>query len=503
MLARDPLGVKPLYFHHDSKRILFASRITSLFEDPSVPKKPCESMLGQFFVNEYLNHELTFFENIKQIAPAHLLIIDSKGRAQKKRYGSPDSVKLRRYKDKKQYHEEFFSLFETSVRNRLEGTAPGLLLSGGLDSLQVASMSEALRRKDAGIPALKSLCILVAGFLQEDVTNLERLRERYDPDIETVDRTGGPQDFFELYLEPGDTPRFDAYMTTPEFLEIFQAKGCKAILTGFGANEMSNLAEFGYLEDLLLTFRFKKFSEECGRFAQCLHNSRRDVEKMMLHETIREKTPWLCRRWMRQRRLQNRKWLRPEFRKKVSTQPPVRLRPFKTMAQNEPYHALFEPQITLALAEMSEATESFGLEARHPFFDLPLIEFFLSIPADILMEGGYRKNFIQHALAPVVPGPVKTADDERLYIPFPAEPGRTRDELARLQLYLSDRENLLYEYADPSEIQKILDPSNRSFDFPLLWRLVRLESWLRSFWGKPFTPRHPEAFFAEGSALPL
>ncbi len=484
VLARDPLGLKQLYYFHDPKKILFSSRIHSLFENPEVPKKINESMLGQFFTGEFLDYESTFFEKIVQVPPAHILIFQSGSQIQKKRFWSIDTSKTRVYQDKNQYLEEFYGLFESSVRRKMETPAPaGLLLSGGLDSVQICAAGETLRRKNNKMPPLKSACLMPEGFLCEEKENLDSLLKTYQIDVEMIDYHSKAQNVFELYLEPGEMPYYDAFLTVPLLLKKLAAKGCKTVMTGYGANEFSNLMEFGYLEDLLLTFKFGQLSEEAERFAQCVHSPVRDVKKMIFMEVLREKTPYLARKVIRARRLNARKWLRPEFRNKVSTLPPPRLRPFGKLAQDETYHALFEPIIALNLAQMSEAAEKQGLEISHPFMDLPLIEFFLSIPVEIKMEGGYRKNFTQRALAPVMPIPVKTQDDERVFIPFKDEKTRVKLELSRIIALLSNPKCPLYEYIDFNELQKLLNPNSQVLDYPLFWRLIRLDNWLKGTWG--------------------
>lgn len=488
LLARDPLGLKPLYYFQDSRKILFSSRIRSLFNDPSVPQKPDSRMLGHYFTGEFLDYESTFFDRIQQVPPAHLLVFKNGSPAEKRRYWSPDTIKPRIYRDKNQYLEEFYALFETSVRGRMaDSSATGLLLSGGLDSAQICAMAETLRLGDKSLPPLKSVCLLVEGFLAEEKTAVDRLREHYHSDIEIMDYTAvqKSESLFEFYLDPGEIPHYDPFLVRPPLLENLAARGCKTLLTGYGANEFSNLMEFGYLEDLALSFRLGELSREAKRFAKSIHTSGRQAMQIILLEVMREKAPLFVRRLIRRKRLHDRKWLRPEFRKTISPCPPPRLRPFGRLAQDEAYHALFEPQIPLALAQMEEAAGRYGMEISHPFLDLPLIEFFLSIPPEIKMEGGYRKNFIQRSLARIMPFPIREEDDERSYIPFPDLQSRKTLEISRLQRYLSDPGNLIYDaYADYAGVQTLLNPAAASLNIPLLWRLVRLEHWLRAFWGK-------------------
>lgn len=485
ILARDPLGIQQLYYFYDSKKVLFSSRISALLQDSQIPKKLNESMLGQFFTGEFLDYESTFFEKIIQVPPAHVLTFQIGGQLNKKRFWSPEVNKTRIYQDKNQYLEEFYELFESSVRRKIENSSPaGLLLSGGLDSIQICAAAETLRLRNQKMPRLKSVCLMPEGFLCEEKENLEALHERYQTDMEIIDHHSKAQNVFELYLESGEMPYYDAFLTVPLLLQKLAGKGCKSVMTGYGANEYSNLMEFGYLEDLLLTLRLHQLSKEAVRFAKCIHSSAGEVKKMIFMEALREKTPFLVRKFIRERRLNVRTWLRPEFRKKMSLSPPPQLRPFGKLAQDETYHALFEPIIPINLAQMSEAAQKHGMEISHPFMDLPLIEFFLSIPIEIKMEGGYRKNFTQRALAPIMPVPVKTEDDERTLIPFKNPQKRAQLELPHLTRLLSNPKNILYEYVDFKELQKLLNPNSKILNYPLFWRLIRLNNWLEAYWGK-------------------
>ena len=165
----------------------------------------------------------------------------------------------------------------------------------------------------------------------------------------------------------------------------------------------------------------------------------------------------------------------------MTSEPPLFLAPFKNLSESRAYHALFEPSIQLGLSQMDHSAAAYGMEASHPFLDLPLIEFFLAIPSEIKMEGGYRKNFIQRALAEIVPTPVKLLDNNDCFIPYIPLEERKILEMARLSSYLGNPDGRIFEYLDFSEVQKMIDPANlnRSFNFPVLWRLARLECWLR------------------------
>ncbi len=473
-LTRDPLGLKPLYYCLNGESILHSPDISRIIALLPSPPKPCESMISQLLAGEFLDYDLTFFEGIMQVPPGHTLIFEN-GKKQLRLDWDPSRTKPRVYRRKEQYYEEFLEIFKKSVEKALEGGNAGLLLSGGLDSSQICAV--------AG-PRAKSACLLVEGFLQEEKENIEFLR-KLGADIEFVDYSAEQKtrSMFELFMEPGATPHIDAFLTTPLLLENLAARGCKVLITGFGANELSNPMETGWLMDLLRNFRLPSFFRECGRYAESAGDSTGTILKMVLGETVREICPDFLRARIRARRNAGRPWLNRNFRNKMPGRPPARLRPFHEMAQNKTFQALFEPLMPPGLAQMHEAASKYGMEIRHPFLDLELVEYFLSIPAEIKLENGFRKSFVQKALAPSVPLPFKNNEDPRPFIPMNQGESRIAMELERLRNYLSSPDSPVYRYLDYSEVQSMLRPGNRNANLPLLWRFARLEKWLVT-WSK-------------------
>lgn len=483
--SRDPLGLNTLYYHDDGTRIVVASRISELLKEPGVPKRPNVRMIGQFLSGEFISYEDTFFEGIRQVPPGHSLTVKN-GRAVLTRFWWPEQIKLRRYADKRDYFEEFRLLFEKSVEEGLgTGSSAGLLLSGGLDSVQVCAVAETLIQKKSFLPRLKSVCLKAEGFLAEENEAVEALAGRFGSAIEFVDYSSGQEhaSLFDLFMECGETPHLDGFMTTPLLLRNLANRGCKTVLTGFGANELSLPGETGYLTGLLLSLRPGKFLREARRYSEATLSPFSEVLGMLLGEASREFYPGAVRRMAKKQRNGKKTWLRREFRNLMDSTPALRLRPFREIARNKTCQALFEPLMPLGLAQMSEAAAQYGMEISHPFLNLDLIEFFLSIPPELKTEPGYRKSFVQAALAPVMPVPVKNTDDPRPAVKARPLKERRQVEFARLRRYLSNPDALLFNYADYSGVQALLWPQNPAPDYPTLWRLARLENWLQNFFG--------------------
>ena len=133
-IARDRLGVKPLYYCVKSDKLLFASEIKSILQDPDIQRKLNYEALCQFVTYAYTIDGQTMFDGINELLPGHKLIFTF----------SDKKVKIEKYWDL-QLTENLRSdeenlkmlrlLLENAINKRRVSDAPlGALLSGGLDS---------------------------------------------------------------------------------------------------------------------------------------------------------------------------------------------------------------------------------------------------------------------------------------------------------------------------------------------------------------------------------
>ncbi|PYU89882.1 MAG: asparagine synthetase B, partial [Acidobacteria bacterium] len=141
LLARDRLGIKPLYVYRGRDFFAFASEIKALLEHADVPREVDQEALDLYLALRYVPGPRTLFKRIFKLQPGHTLMLDSSG------------VKVRKYWDIEypqpetrpfeSYLQRFEQLFEESVRLRLIAEVPlGVFLSGGLDSSSIlAAMS--------------------------------------------------------------------------------------------------------------------------------------------------------------------------------------------------------------------------------------------------------------------------------------------------------------------------------------------------------------------------
>jgi len=143
LLARDRLGVKPLYWAMAGDRLLFGSEIKAILESGLIRAAANESALPELLGTRYLSGTETLFKGIHCLLPGHLLVFE-RGAISIRRYwdipadGASDELSRL---DDRELVARFRDLLEQAVRIRLMADVPlGMFLSGGLDSSAIAAL---------------------------------------------------------------------------------------------------------------------------------------------------------------------------------------------------------------------------------------------------------------------------------------------------------------------------------------------------------------------------
>jgi len=147
LLARDRLGIKPLYYHHRGGDFLFASEIKALLTHPALTPALSERGLRRFLRYRFVYGEATMFEGVSELPPGHYMVVSEKG-VERRRYWDVSFAKKTRSR-LGTLAEELMEILEESVRLRMISDVPvGVFLSGGVDSSAVAAL---MKRNSEGI----------------------------------------------------------------------------------------------------------------------------------------------------------------------------------------------------------------------------------------------------------------------------------------------------------------------------------------------------------------
>ncbi len=136
-LARDRLGIKPLFYCWEGKSLYFASEIKSILSDPEVTKKIDWNALSLYLTFNYIPAPYTIFKKIKKLNPASYIMVRKEGFEIKEYWDIEKDSKYHEKKEKniRTYKKNLYDLLEDAVRTRLIADVPlGAFLSGGIDS---------------------------------------------------------------------------------------------------------------------------------------------------------------------------------------------------------------------------------------------------------------------------------------------------------------------------------------------------------------------------------
>src|SRR5437762_14155284 len=144
VLARDRAGVKPLYFHQQNGRFIFASEIKAILEHPSVTPEVNEEALYHYLTFVTTPAPQTLFRDVQKLPAGHMLVVNRDGTARMTQYWDalpPESPVVR---PEAEHQKNILELLRASIKKRMMADVPfGVFLSGGVDSsANVALMSE-------------------------------------------------------------------------------------------------------------------------------------------------------------------------------------------------------------------------------------------------------------------------------------------------------------------------------------------------------------------------
>jgi asparagine synthase (glutamine-hydrolysing) len=145
-IARDRLGIKPLYYKLTPERLLFASEIKALLAHGGIRPEFNRAALPEYLAFGYLSGEESFYNGILKLLPGHTMAVGPEGKADIRQYWDLDASKPHESRDENFYVQSYRELLEGAVSSHLMSDVPlGVFLSGGVDSSAVAALMTKLR----------------------------------------------------------------------------------------------------------------------------------------------------------------------------------------------------------------------------------------------------------------------------------------------------------------------------------------------------------------------
>src|SRR5271157_5102411 len=147
-IARDRLGIKPLYYKLTPERLLFGSEIKAVLAHGAIRPEFNRAALPEYLAFGYLSGEESFYNGILKLLPGRTMTIGPDGKADIRQYWDLDASKPHESRDESYYVQSYRELLEGAVQSHLMSDVPlGVFLSGGVDSSAVAALMTKLRRE--------------------------------------------------------------------------------------------------------------------------------------------------------------------------------------------------------------------------------------------------------------------------------------------------------------------------------------------------------------------
>ena len=236
LLARDRLGIKPLYYAMTSQGFVFASELQALVRYPAVGRQVCSDALAAYLRYGYVPDPLTILYGVHKLPPGHLLVVGDGAVGPPRRYWRSTDF-FRRAASPAREEEAVEALRErlqSAVRSHLVSDVPvGAFLSGGVDSSAVV----ALMARDAGAP-VKTFSL---GFRERGYDELpwaRRVAERFGTDHHELVVEPCDVSVLETVLDAVDEPLADASAIPTYLVSRLARRHVKVVLSGDGGDEL-------------------------------------------------------------------------------------------------------------------------------------------------------------------------------------------------------------------------------------------------------------------------
>lgn len=234
VIARDRLGIKPLFYAHHNGQFAFASEMKAIIQDNAFQREIDDDAVAAYFTLSYIPAPLTIFSGIRKLLPGHLIIVQD-GKVDFRKYWDIE-FRADRSKKESQFIEETMVLLQESVDIRLMSDVPiGAFLSGGIDSSTIVALMS-----NRSYDKVNTFC---AGFGGETDGYLDERKyakmvaHRYSTNHREYEVSPEPGGILEEIVRAFDEPFADD-STIPSYYVYKMAKeNVTVALSGLGGDE--------------------------------------------------------------------------------------------------------------------------------------------------------------------------------------------------------------------------------------------------------------------------
>ena len=507
LLARDRLGIKPLYWARAGDTLLFGSEIKALLASGLIRPEADTSLMPEILATRYISGAQTLFRGIHKLLPGHVLVFED-GETRIRQYWDLPEKAEGRFEDLRHNHPrnggagpatsqdiagEFRELLRDCVRGHLMSDVPlGLFLSGGIDSSAIAALMAPMLDRP-----LKTFSV---AFRDRAFNELEYARTvsralRADAHEIVID----DRDFFgalpslvwhedEPIAHPSSVPLY--------FVSALARKSVTVVLTGEGSDEL--LAGYGKYPRVAWNWRAGTVYERLVPRA-----ARRSMADRLI-----PRLPTAVGRYARRSflamdrtaesmvfdnfasiRLQDQQaLLAPALRPQATGAGAYGASTsyFQQPGSGSSFldrllYADIKTYLVELLMKQDQMSMAASIESRVPFLDHKLVEFAWRLPDHWKLSGWATKRVLRESMKGLLPESILNRPKMGFPVPFTSWTRGPWHGMARDVLL--DRRARERGIIDPGGVQRLLDAhaAGRTDGGDRIWSLLNLELWHRTF----------------------
>jgi asparagine synthase (glutamine-hydrolysing) len=480
VLAKDPVGTRPLYYSVDRNEVVWSSLLDPLVLFAGRGLKLDEEYIAGWFTYFPAAH-LTPYLGIQSVPPSSFVRL-ANGTQRICKYWDFDPCKRIRYRTDAEYEEHFRAVFRESVRRRLRSDSPILAeLSGGMDSSSIVCMADSIIAQESSeAPRLDTLSYFNDSEPNWNerpyFTRVEQRRGRAGFHIDL----GAPDPcLFEIeckQFQPAPGSRSRGNQAAAERAAIIRSGGYRVVLSGTGGDEVTGgvPSPISELADLIATARLRVLARQLRVWAL----AKRKPWFHLLFEAASKFFPPVVVPVPNHRKPP--RWLHPNFAHRYRF----------ALAGYESRLKLFGPLpsfqenvATLGALRRQLACHALpsdpAYEKSYAYLDRDLLEFLYAMPREQLVRPGQRRSLMRRALVGIVPEEIlnrrRKAYVSRAPLAAFSQGHAQLTELGNCMLAAS------LGILNPQRFANTLQRAQQGLEVPTvtLLRTIELEIWLR------------------------
>jgi len=498
VVARDGIGVRPIYFYRADDLFIFASEIKAIVAHPEVPIEANEDLLAEFTILGLFGEEpgSTFLKHIEVLRPGYFATVTPE-RFQATQYWDFDLSRSIRLKSFPEYTEAFRELFTTAVRRRLRSADPvAVSVSGGLDSSSIFCMAQQLRREPGTPNSIGLTCSARDGSPADEEEFLVAIEKQYSLQIDRIPAAAAPGfvDSAAKELYHIESPLLNMSANQQDyFARQMKARGVKLALSGLWGDEV--LFDWSYLIDRFWSFSWKGIVSDLNGFADWYDDI--DAARFKIHflrSLLRSFVPSSIVPLLKPIRSRLRRyesdcaWYADSFRRRAyssSSKYMFRGLGRSTAHAKSVYEGVRSRLPQLVTQSCNKLAAMHQMDMAFPFLDRDLLSFLIAVPGDILTYQGVPRALLRESLRGVLPNEIsdRRSKGDSTHL---ATAGLSQDYPAVVAAFHSSCETVSRGYAEREKLISGLQALRSEIDRGNLvvpWKIHRvysMEYWLRT-----------------------